>query len=330
MKKKLTEDSFKAVEKLSTVSLAYLKHFGFLHYPNGNVYWVRSLYDDGTWEEPTNVNFLDLAKIPELRSAALLEPEHPGTATWPLAISAYNTFARCDKWSGGYVQRLGYVGVPAASVDYGCSLFTSSWIRRGEVGNEVSVADFYRLKHENRWRGGNVDTWGYVSTGTSVLGTSTATIQTVPSDGMSTLATIANVCNSLGRNIDPFSLKEVFKAYSKDGVNFEIDDYNLGEYMRKQVYHYFTYNSKSSPNIVDLITKELRNHRSILARIVKETRNISGRDCKFGYDVFVVDYNWAENAFTYIDPVLGGTLNIPIDDLLKDNIEVLFYIYDRD
>ena len=101
---------------------------------DGGHLWVRkeNKVDD-------KKNFYSSVEEPSLREILLNVAGERGTINNPVSVDAYNVFARWDVWPGGYVERLGFVDEYAASVDYGCSIFTTSWIRRGAAENPVHV-----------------------------------------------------------------------------------------------------------------------------------------------------------------------------------------------
>lgn len=158
----------------------------------------------------------------------------PSSENNPNSIEAYNAFASCDEWDGGYVEGFGYIDV-AASSQYVDSLYLSgSWYACGSPRNLVHIAKFYKLTFENRWKGGDVSLWGYVLENTRILGCSTETLAKVDV-GEETLGTLINVSHSLGYGIVTIeSMRNEFKDFWDTARNrYEIDDKTLSEYIRQ-------------------------------------------------------------------------------------------------
>ena len=121
----------------------------------------------------------------------------PGNSNTPISIEAYNVFAKWGKWKGGYVQNLGYVGVPVASIaEYGFPIYSNSWYNPGSSGYSFLQAKFYDLRNKGLWKGGYVDTWDYVSDTTHVLGSSLGFVSVNSSERQ--LGNVVNLSSEIG------------------------------------------------------------------------------------------------------------------------------------
>lgn len=244
----------------------------------------------------------------------------PGSENNPNSIEAYNAFASCDEWDGGYVEGLGYVGIAASSL-YGNSLYLSgSWYDCGSPQNPVRVAKFYKLTFENRWKGGNVSSWGYVSESTRILGCSTETLAKVDV-GEETLGTLINVSHSLGHGIVTIeSMRNEFKDFWDTARNrYEIDDKTLSEYIRQNFYYAQTSDIKEG----------LAAHKTILLRQVTRTTDDSLGIRKYGYDVMVVDYNVVKHKYECIEPTVPSVTEISENDIREGKIEVQTHVLSK-
>jgi len=271
-----------------------------------------------------NKNFHDSEEEPSLREILLRVGQQCGTREQPVTLDAYNTFARWDVWPGGYVENLGYVSTPLASVDYGCSIFTNSWRGRGTVENPVHVFQFYRLREENRWRGGEVSTWGNVSGSTVILGNSSSTGFESVIEGQETIGSLVNVGRVLGRDFSVGSLLNEFRdCYNKDTQTYEVSDLRLRSYMQKYFYLYYVYENKDMANV----KKALIEHKAVYVRIVTKETNVGDI---YGNDMIILDYNWLRQTFVCVNPLNKRLTAISELELMSGTPKALFYILSKD
>lgn len=328
MKKSLSESSFRSINSMSPDELkGYLER-------NGEVYWSNNIKIDNQivsgwiWarKEPVEYDYNiltheDLIKLQLGTWLKSMEEEGAaGTASNSISIEAYNTFASCDEWHGGYVEGFGYIGVAASSL-YGNSLYLSgSWHACGTLQNPVRVAKYYKLTFEDRWRGGYVKSWGHVSESTKVLGCSTETITKV-GEGERTLGTLINVETSLGRKMTSIeSMKSKFKDFwNVEKRSYEIDDKTLSEYIRKNFYYATT----------DKVEQGLADHKTVLLRKVTKVIEDDYVIKKYGYDVMAVDYDAMKHNYECIDPIGPSVISISKKDARDGKIEVQTHVLSR-
>lgn len=262
---------------------------------------------------------------PALQELFRGDKEQPGQPGSPISIEGYNAFAKWDVWKAGYVERLGFVDEPTSS-EYGCSLFLNSWFARGHAQNPVRVSKFYELVNDERWSGGHVATWDYVEPGTKVLGSSLS-FQTV-NNGENTIGSLVNLGALLGKTIDAGALRVRFKNYIDSHTGrYEISDDEIYKFLTTNFYHYNTY---ERPSDLDNVKEALTNHRGVYARIITEVGDSATTSHNSYSDVLVIDYNWLKMSFVYIGPVSGGLGEIKENDIIDGNINVRFYIVDKD
>lgn len=262
---------------------------------------------------------------PALQELFRGDKEQPGQPGSPISIEGYNAFAKWDVWKAGYVERLGFVDEPTSS-EYGCSLFLNSWFARGHAQNPVRVSKFYELVNDERWSGGHVATWDYVEPGTKVLGSSLS-FQTV-NNGENTIGSLVNLGALLGKTIDAGALRVRFKNYIDSHTGrYEISDDEIYKFLTTNFYHYNTY---ERPSDLDNVKEALTNHRGVYARIIIEVGDSATTSHNSYSDVLVIDYNWLKMSFVYIGPVSGGLGEIKENDIIDGNINVRFYIVDKD
>lgn len=288
---------------------------GELHYP---VVWVKK---ENTPESINN--FYSGQEEPSIREILLNVCEQCGTEGNPVSIGAYNTFAIWDVWPGGYVERLGFVDEYAASVDYGCSIFTSSWIRRGAAENPVHVFQFYKLVEEEKWHGGNVETWGTVSSSTKILGASASYGFETSGTGEDTLGSLANLEIMLGRNGSVSGMRNIFHDCLQNDGSYEVSDLRLRNYIQQNLYFKYSYGNEGVENVKN----DLLNHLAVYVRIVTH-EDASGY--LYGEDRIVLDYNWLRQVFVCLDPNTGHLVSISESEIKNNEIKVLFYSVSKD
>lgn len=247
-----------------------------------------------------------------------------GTSDNPVTIEAYNLFARWDVWPGGYVERLGNVAAPVNSSGvYGCSIFTSSWIRRGAAENPVHVFQFYQLVQDGLWKGGEVSTWGVVSESTKILGSSSSGgFETVPA-GKETFGSIVNLSRLLGGSGSIGGLEDVFADCLVGNGKYEVSDFKLYNYIHQHYYFKATYDNDD----LEKVKREITDHNPMLLRVV--TREDSS-GYLYGNDYVVVDYNWLRQTFVCVNPVTGRLTSISELEINTGTPKVRFYVVTKD
>lgn len=295
-------------------------------------YKIKSETDDGqiaVWikekqEEKKDVrNFYSSEEAPSLREILLSAVGDCGTYNNPVSVETYNVFARWDVWPGGYVERHGYVDEYTASVDYGCSIFTSSWIKRGAVENPVHVFQFYQLVQDGKWHGGEVDTWGLVSDSIKILG-ATASYGFETSDvGEDTLGSLANLEIMLGKFSSVSGMRGIFHDCLQSDGSYEVSDLRLSNYIQQNLYLKRVYDNNGVENVKD----DLLNHLVVYVRIV--TREDALGDL-YGDDRIVLDYNWLRQRFVCLHPQTGRLTFISEEDIKSGKIRVRFYSVSKD
>ena len=228
-----------------------------------------------------------------------------------------------DVWPGGYVERHGYVDEYTASVDYGCSIFTTSWIRRGAAENPVHVFQFYQLVQDGKWQGGEVDTWGTVSDSIKILGASASYGFETSGIGEDTLGSLANLEIMLGRNGSVSSMKVKFQDCLQSDGSYEVSDLRLSNYIQQNLYLKHVYDNNGVEDVKD----DLLNHLVVYVRIV--TREDALGDL-YGDDRIVLDYNWLRQVFVCLNPATGRLTSISEERIKSGNIRVLFYSVSKD
>ena len=268
-------------------------------------------------------NFYSSVEEPSLREILLNVGQQCGTEGSPVSVEAYNTFARWDVWPGGYVERLGFVDEYAASVDYGCSIFTNSWISRGAAENPVHVFQFYKLVEDEKWHGGNVETWGTVSGSTKILGASASYGFETSGTGEDTLGSLANLEIMLGRNGSVSGLRNTFHDCLQSDGSYEVSDLRLSNYIQQNLYLKHAYGNEGVENVKN----DLLNHFAVYVRIVTH-EDASGN--LYGEDRIVLDYNWLRQVFVCLDPNTGHLISLSETDIKNNNINVRFYVVSKD
>lgn len=331
MKKQLTENSFQSIIDGMTLEdlKKYLEEEGDLYYSEdvdvpveggtkttSGWVWARKHPIEYDYNILTHEELLELKLADWLRR--IEEEGAPGTTGNSLSIEAYNNFARCDVWHGGYVEGYGYIGVAASSL-YGNSLcLNGSWCECGSQSNPVTAAKFYKLMLENRWKGGYVRSWNYVSANTKILGSSLDLERVSPSEV--TLGSIINVGNSLGRNMHISTLRERFKDYWDEmRKKYEIDDKTLSEFFRTTFYH----------AVVGGIRDGLAQHKPIFLRIVDRKVNDYGEITRYGTDYMVVDYNEIRRTYECIEPITPSVVSVSVKNIQEGKTEILTYIFSK-
>ena len=169
-------------------------------------------------------------------------------------------------------------------------------------------------------------TWDYVEPGTKVLGSSLS-FQTV-NNGENTIGSLVNLGALLGKTIDAGALRVRFKNYIDSHTGrYEISDDEIYKFLTTNFYHYNTY---ERPSDLDNVKEALTNHRGVYARIIIEVGDSATTSHNSYSDVLVIDYNWLKMSFVYIGPVSGGLGEIKENDIIDGNINVRFYIVDKD
>lgn len=280
---------------------------------DGGHLWVRkeNKVDD-------KKNFYSSVEEPSLREILLNVAGERGTINNPVSVDAYNVFARWDVWPGGYVERLGFVDEYAASVDYGCSIFTTSWIRRGAAENPVHVFQFYQLVQDGKWHGGDVETWGTVSGSIRILGASASYGFETSNPGEDTLGSLANLEIMLGRNGSVSSMKVKFQDCLQSDGSYEVSDLRLSNYIQQNLHLKHVYDN----NGVEKVKADLLNHLAVYVRIVTR-EDASGY--LYGDDRVVLDYNWLRQVFVCLNPVTGRLTSISEEKIKNGTIKVRFY-----
>jgi len=324
MKKKLTEQGFDNSPPGPIDFDDYINRFGYFQFEkNGNIHWVR--YYEYEYEEYGrhyyNTKYLEPAIVEFFRN----REEKTCLLGYPISIDGYNSFARWDLWKGGYVEHLGYVEEPVSSVDYGCSLYLNSWIRRGAAENPVHVFQFYELVNDYRWKGGEVDTWGTISESTRILGSSLAF--EVVGTGENTIGSLINLNRRLGYNTLADSLRNSFiDYYDNIEKKYKIDDEALQNYINKTFYLYNVFGN----NGLNSVKEALYKHRAVYVRIVTEIQDTGHpRIHYYGDDYLVIDYHWIKQTFVCINPITRVLYHISETDIIERNINTLFYIVDN-
>lgn len=199
MKKKLTERSFEnlknrfvALSKMQQKAIVgggYFEDYGIGYFdPQGEYHWMRTK-EDSSQTGATYNNYWDSMNSFMPNGDGMYENNSRdgyGTKNKPISIDDYNKLAMADRWFGGFVESLGFVGVYASSVDYGNSIFSGSWYRYGSENNPVSEPDFYQFVHDNKWHGGYVKNLGYQPENPSLPGSSdTNSLSPINKNGVS-------------------------------------------------------------------------------------------------------------------------------------------------
>ena len=221
------------------------------------------------------------------------------------------------------MERLGFVDEYAASVDYGCSIFTTSWIRRGAAENPVHVFQFYQLVQDGKWQGGDVDTWGTVSGSIRILGASASYGFETSNPGEDTLGSLANLEIMLGRNGSVSSMKVKFQDCLQSDGSYEVSDLRLSNYIQQNLYLKNAYGNDG----VEHVKADLLNHLAVYVRIV--TREDALGDL-YGDDRIVLDYNWLRQRFVCLHPRTGRLTFISEEDIKSGKIRVRFYSVSKD
>lgn len=330
MKKNLTENSFRSIGDMSPDELiSYLDENGYWDFydkifiegvetEGEGVTWIRKHPHEFEYNILTHEDLIKLQLGTWLQR--MKEEGAPGMKNNPNSIEAYNAFASCDEWRGGYVEGSGYIDVAASSL-YGNSLcLGNSWYACGSPQNPVRVAKFYKLSLENRWRGGDVSSWGYVSENTKILGCSTETLTQV-GKGEVTLGTLINVNHSLGHSVVTIeSMKNRFKDFWDTARNsYQIDDGALSEYIRQNFYYAQTNDIKEG----------LAKHKTSLLRQVTRTTDDYQGIKKYGYDVMVVDYNGIKHKYECIEPTGPSVTYISEKDIREGKIEIQTHVLSK-
>lgn len=330
MKKSLTENSFRSIDDMSPDELkSYLDENGYWDFydkifiegiekEGEGVTWIRKHPHEFEYNILTHEDLIKLQLSTWLQR--MREEGAPGMKNNPNSVEAYNAFARCDEWRGGYVEGYGYIDVAASSL-YGNSLcLGNSWYACGAPQNPIRVAKFYKLSLANRWRGGDVSSWGYVSENTKILGCSTETLTQV-GQGEVTLGTLINVNHSLGHGVVTIeSMKNRFKDFWDTARNsYQIDDGTLSEYIRQNFYYAQTNDIKEG----------LAQHKTSLLRQVTRTTDDYQGIKKYGYDVMVVDYNGIKHKYECIEPTGPSVTSISEKDIREGKIEIQTHILSK-
>ena len=285
---------------------------------DGGHLWVRkeNKVDD-------KKNFYSSVEEPSLREILLNVAGERGTINNPVSVDAYNVFARWDVWPGGYVERLGFVDEYAASVDYGCSIFTTSWIRRGAAENPVHVFQFYQLVQDGKWQGGDVDTWGTVSGSIRILGASASYGFETSNPGEDTLGSLANLSIIVDGTGSVSGMRNTFHDCLQSDGSYEVSDLRLSNYIQQNLYLKHVYDN----NGVEKVKADLLNHLVVYVRIV--TREDALGDL-YGDDRIVLDYNWLRQRFVCLHPRTGRLTFISEEDIKSGKIRVRFYSVSKD
>lgn len=280
---------------------------------DGGHLWVRkeNKVDD-------KKNFYSSVEEPSLREILLNVAGERGTINNPVSVDAYNVFARWDVWPGGYVERLGFVDEYAASVDYGCSIFTTSWIRRGAAENPVHVFQFYQLVQDGKWHGGDVETWGTVSGSIRILGASASYGFETSKPGEDTLGSLANLSIIVDGTGSVSGMKNIFHDCRQGDGSYEVSDLRLSNYIQQHFYLKSVYDNDD----VEDVKADLLNHLAVYVRIVTR-EDASGY--LYGDDRVVLDYNWLRQVFVCLNPVTGRLASISEEKIKNGTIKVLFY-----
>ena len=246
-----------------------------------------------------------------------------GTINNPVSVDAYNVFARWDVWPGGYVERLGFVDEYAASVDYGCSIFTTSWIRRGAAENPVHVFQFYQLVQDGKWHGGDVETWGTVSGSIRILGASASYGFDTSDTGEDTLGSLANLSIIVDGTGSVSGMRNTFHDCLQSDGSYEVSDLRLSNYIQQHFYLKSVYDNDD----VEDVKADLLNHLAVYVRIVTR-EDASGY--LYGDDRIVLDYNWLRQVFVCLNPVTGRLASISEEKIKNGTIKVRFYFVSKE
>lgn len=265
---------------------------------DSNWHWIRRhcVLDDWNY-----LTFSDLVKvaIDQFRQYYSSNPIPGSSSSCGVSIDGYNTFARWDRWEGGYVDSLGYVPAPTSSEIYGASLYkSSSWVAQGGESTPLYEVKFYALQERHLWRGGYVDGWGYVSNDRKILG---ATTSIWFSRGSMVDRVLTNFVNfnilEDSNTVDMNFLRERFAQYwNSEKQTYEIDDNALKQYL---ISHYY---ETTAPNI----REGLQKHYCVWLRIVTRVDTSTGSERRYGNDFVILGYNALMRTYLYIDPVSGG------------------------
>lgn len=335
-KKKLTKDSVSSWPVYLPNGMSTAEFEWWLSQNGFTVNHTSEKQDDGTYiyrdiwvRKGGNVfgdlrNFYSSEEEPSMRQILLNVGQQCGTSNNPVSIEAYNLFARWDVWPGGYVERLGNVGTPVNSAGvYGCSIFTSSWIRRGAAENPVHVFQFYQLVQDGRWEGGEVSTWGVVSKATKVLGSSTSDgFEPVPA-GKETFGSLANLSSLLGYSGGIGGMEDTFADCHVGNGKYEVSDFKLYNYIKQHYYLKYIYANDD----LDKVKEDINKHKAILLRVVTR-EDPSG--FLYGNDYVVVDYNWLRQTFVCVNPVTGRLTSVSELEINSGTPKVRFYVVSKD
>ena len=338
MKRQLTESSFRSIDNMNPDELKmYLLE-------NGSIFWAeRQRVDvdedgDGIVDKTSiasglrwmrnhpyefDYNILthdDLIRLSldswlkEIESKGAL-----GTDRNPMPVETYNNLVRWDEWQGGYVEALGYVGIAASSL-YGNSIYLSgSWYACGTPQNPVRVANYYKCSIENKWEGGYVDTWGYVSESTQILGCSVGAFADVDA-GEGTLGTIMNIGTYFGYNMSVKGLREEFASFwDANSQSYRIDDKTLEEFFNRNFYHSVNQDLKSA----------LKAHDGVVLRQVTNKSEEHGEIRCYGRDMMLVDYNPMRKKYECIEPLGPSMISILEKAIQSGKIELKQFIHAR-
>lgn len=277
--------------------------------------WVRKTPHEFEYNILTHEDLMNL-KLEEW----LKRMEEEGAERKPNSIEIYNALAAYDEWDGGNVEGFGYIGVAASSM-YGNSLYLSgSWYASGSPQNPVRIAKFYKLSFEDRWKGGYVDSWGYVSESTEILGCSTETLTKV-NKGEETLGTLINVHHSLGHGVVTIeSMKNKFKDFwDVASKSYQIDDRTLSEYIRQHFYYAQT----------DDVKEGLGQHKTVFLRKVTDTIEDNLGFRKYGHDVMVIGYDAMRHNYECIESTGLAIVTVSEKDIRDGIIEIQTYVLSR-
>lgn len=246
-----------------------------------------------------------------------------GTVNKPLPASAYNVLASHDEWHGGYVEGFGHISEETSSSMYGNSIIMGGSLYACGPGGMAAVrkAKFYQLKKEGRWRGGNVENWGYVSQGTQILGSSYSMGDSV-SAGERTLGAIMLISCALERGASLATLRKEFAdCWNQEKGCYEIDSRRLSSYLQA---HYPYNDPIYGPDDVQIA---LANHRVIFLRQITRQEDDWRGERTYGNDSMIVDYNVLKQGYEYLNPVGAMSIGSVPEYNVRYEVDVKVYIY---